>query len=157
MDCSLPGSSFHGDSPGKNTGVGCHFLHTQWNKSKTEKQISYINTYMWNLEKWCRWSYLQSRNRDRQIENKCMFKKGEKEVWDEFGDWDWHIYIFRMRRQSSHSIRKPLYSPRSIHATHEIQKLLCWFCYSPQGLHPLSHHLILCKGVPLVFNEGSLH
>ena len=24
MDCSLPGSSLHGDSPGKNTGVGCH-------------------------------------------------------------------------------------------------------------------------------------
>ena len=23
MDCSLPGSSVHGDSPGKNTGVGC--------------------------------------------------------------------------------------------------------------------------------------
>ena len=24
MDCSLPGSSVHGDSPGKNNGVGCH-------------------------------------------------------------------------------------------------------------------------------------
>ena len=23
MDCSLPGSSVHGDSPSKNTGVGC--------------------------------------------------------------------------------------------------------------------------------------
>ena len=27
MDCSPPGSSVHGiDFPGKNTGVGCHFL-----------------------------------------------------------------------------------------------------------------------------------
>ena len=26
VDCSLPGSSVHGDSPGKNTGVGCHGL-----------------------------------------------------------------------------------------------------------------------------------
>ena len=26
MDCSPSGSSVHGDSPGKNTGVGCHFL-----------------------------------------------------------------------------------------------------------------------------------
>ena len=26
MDCSPPGSSLHGDSPGKNTGVGCHAL-----------------------------------------------------------------------------------------------------------------------------------
>ena len=25
-DCSLLGSSVHGDSPGKSTGVGCHFL-----------------------------------------------------------------------------------------------------------------------------------
>ena len=26
VDCSPPGSSAHGDSPGKNTGVGCHTL-----------------------------------------------------------------------------------------------------------------------------------
>ena len=26
MDCSPPGSSVHGDSPGKNTVVGCHAL-----------------------------------------------------------------------------------------------------------------------------------
>ena len=26
IDCSLPGFSVHGDSPGKNTGVGCHDL-----------------------------------------------------------------------------------------------------------------------------------
>ena len=26
MDCSPPGSSVRGDSPGKNTGMGCHFL-----------------------------------------------------------------------------------------------------------------------------------
>ena len=28
-DCSPPGSSVHGDSPGKNTGVGCHAFF-QW-------------------------------------------------------------------------------------------------------------------------------
>ena len=26
IECSPPGSSVHGDFPGKNTGVGCHFL-----------------------------------------------------------------------------------------------------------------------------------
>ena len=26
MDCGPPGSSVHGIFPGKNTGVGCHFL-----------------------------------------------------------------------------------------------------------------------------------
>ena len=29
MDCSPPGSSVHEDSPGKNTGVGCH-IFVQW-------------------------------------------------------------------------------------------------------------------------------
>ena len=40
--------------------------------------MSYVNTYMWNLEKWYRWSYLQ--NRDRDIENKGMDTKGEKQL-----------------------------------------------------------------------------
>ena len=48
MDCSPPGSSVRGDSPGKNTGVGCHALLqgifltpvvTQVQKS--EKKIAY--------------------------------------------------------------------------------------------------------------------
>ena len=50
--------------------------HTEWSKSEREKQISHINIYMWNLEKWYRWSYLQSRKRDTDIENKCMDTKG---------------------------------------------------------------------------------
>ena len=29
MDCSPPGSSVHGDSPGRNTGVGCHAIPFQ--------------------------------------------------------------------------------------------------------------------------------
>ena len=33
---------------------------------------------MWNLEKLHRRSYLQSRNRDTDVENKCMDTKGEK-------------------------------------------------------------------------------
>ena len=39
MDCSLPGSSVHEDSPGKNTGVGCHFL-LQCMKVKSESEVS---------------------------------------------------------------------------------------------------------------------
>ena len=30
MECSLPGSSVYGDSPGKNTGVGCHSGMEVW-------------------------------------------------------------------------------------------------------------------------------
>ena len=34
MDCGRPGSSAHGDSPGKNTGMGCHVL--LWGISPTQ-------------------------------------------------------------------------------------------------------------------------
>ena len=43
MDCSLPGSSVHGESPGKNTGVGCHVLPQRifWTRDRT--CISYVS------------------------------------------------------------------------------------------------------------------
>ena len=43
---------------------------------------------MWNLEKWCRLSYVQSRNRDIDIENKQMDTKGEPE-----GGKNWEVGI----------------------------------------------------------------
>ena len=52
--------------------------HTEWSKSEREKQISYINTYMWNLEKWYRWTGLQDRNWDTDVENKRTDTKGGK-------------------------------------------------------------------------------
>ena len=67
--------------------------HSEWINSERKKQIFYINTYMWNLEKWYGWTYLQSRNRDTDVENKCMDTKGRKSgEWDELGDWDWNSY-----------------------------------------------------------------
>ena len=57
---------------------GSRDCRTEWNKSEREKQISYINAYMWNLEKWYRWTGLQGRNRDTDVENKRMDTKGGK-------------------------------------------------------------------------------
>ena len=51
-----------------------------------EKQISYINTHTWNLEKWYRWTYLQSRSRLTDVENKWISRGMER--WEELGDWD---------------------------------------------------------------------
>ena len=52
--------------------------HRVWNKSERKKQISYINAYMWNLEKWYRWTGLQGRKRDTDVGNKRMDTKGGK-------------------------------------------------------------------------------
>ena len=117
MDCSLPG---------KNTGVGCHallqgifptqgpnpcllcLLHWQadsFTTSTTWKalplkimiQISYSNIYTWNLEKWYRWTYLQSRNRYIDIENKhTVTKQGKGGAMN----WEAEINIYTVQFSS---------------------------------------------------------
>ena len=41
--------------------------------------IWYINTYIWNLEKWYWWTYFQGRHRDADIENRLVDIVGEGE------------------------------------------------------------------------------
>ena len=65
---------------------------TEWSKSEREKQILYISAYMWNLEKWYRWTYLQGRNRDADRERICGHS-GEKKGMGWVGRLDWHIYM----------------------------------------------------------------
>ena len=45
--------------------------YIEWSKLEREKQMQYINAYMWNLEKCYRWTYLQGRNRDTDREWTC--------------------------------------------------------------------------------------
>ena len=45
--------------------------YTEWGKSEREKQLLYTNTYIWNLERWHCWTYLQSSN-GADIENRLM-------------------------------------------------------------------------------------
>ena len=52
--------------------------HTQWSKSDSERQI-YDITYMWNLYKLYKWTYLQNRNKLIDLENKLMVTKGDSE------------------------------------------------------------------------------
>ena len=63
-------------------------------KLERENQISYINAYMWDLEKWYRWKGLQGRNRDTYVENKRMDTKGGKRQGDGGdGVMNWEIGI----------------------------------------------------------------
>ena len=48
--------------------------HTE---SERLKQISYINAYMWNLEKWYRWTGLQAEMRQRCREQTCGHHGGK--------------------------------------------------------------------------------
>ena len=46
-------------------------------KSEREKQILYINAYIWNLEGWYWWTCLQSTNGDADTRNKLVDTAGE--------------------------------------------------------------------------------
>ena len=48
--------------------------YTDWCKS--EKQILYINAYIWNLDIWCWGTHLQGRNRYRDTENRLVDTAG---------------------------------------------------------------------------------
>ena len=68
---------------------GSRAYHTEWSKSDRERQISYDISYMRNLKKWYKWTYLQNRNRLTDIENKLMVTKGISAVGrDKLGVWD---------------------------------------------------------------------
>ena len=46
--------------------------YTEWNKSEREKQIFYINAYIWNIEKWHRSTYLQGKDRDADVKDRLV-------------------------------------------------------------------------------------
>ena len=56
--------------------------------SQKEKPMLYVNAYMWNLEKWYRWSYLQGRNSDTDVEKKYKDANWGLGLWDELGEWN---------------------------------------------------------------------
>ena len=56
-------------------------------KSDRERQTLYI-TYMWNLKKRYKWTYLQNRNRLADIENNYGYQRGKVGGRDKLGVWD---------------------------------------------------------------------
>ena len=63
--------------------------YTEWNKSEKEKQVSYINAYIWNLEKWYWWTYLQGSNGDTNVK-RVVDTVGGKRGMDKL-NWSIHI------------------------------------------------------------------
>ena len=63
-----------------------------WSKSEREKQILYINAYMWNLRKLV-WMILFTKQKWSHRHREQTYRyQGGKGCWDELEDWDWHIY-----------------------------------------------------------------
>ena len=58
--------------------------YTEWRKSEKVKKKKTINAYIWNLEGWYWWAYLQDSLGDTDTENRLIDPVGE-----EVGGMDW--------------------------------------------------------------------
>ena len=58
--------------------------YTEWSKSETERQISYIKAYTWSLERWYWWNYLQSSSGDTDVERRHVDTERGRRGWDEW-------------------------------------------------------------------------
>ena len=45
---------------------------TQWSKSERERQMLYINAYIWNLERWYWWSYMQGSKGNTDVKSRLL-------------------------------------------------------------------------------------
>ena len=72
--------------------------YTEWSKSEIERQILYINAYIWNLERWYQQSYIQGSKGDTDIKNRLLDTVGEGEggmIWEN----SLETYIFPYGKQ----------------------------------------------------------
>ena len=59
--------------------------YTEWSMSERERQILYINAYIWDLERQYWWSYFQVSKGNTDVENRLLDSVGEGEgemVWE---------------------------------------------------------------------------
>ena len=50
--------------------------YTEWSRSERERQISYIDAYIWNLERWHWQAYIQGSKGDPDIKNRLLDSVG---------------------------------------------------------------------------------
>ena len=102
--------------------------YSEWNKSERERQISYTNACIWNLERWYWWTCLQGSNGDTDIEDRLVYTVGEEESgmnWES----SMETYAFSSVQFSHPVVSNSLWPHESQHATPP--------CPSPApGVHP---------------------
>ena len=84
--------------------------HTECSKSEREKPILYINAYIWILEKWSWWTYLQGRKRDADVENGLVDTGGDGEGGT---NWESSMDIYTLPCVKEIASGKMLYSTGS--------------------------------------------
>ena len=93
-DCSPPGFSIYGDSPGKNAGVACHALLQRIFLAKGSNRVAYISCLgRWVLYHWCHLGSPDTWQVHKiYLSNKCL-NRGRENMTSH-----WDCKIFEERR-----------------------------------------------------------
>ena len=67
----------------------------EWNKSERERQLLYINIYMWNLERWYWQSFMQGSKEETDVENRLLDSVGGegRTIWENSIETDTLLYV----------------------------------------------------------------
>ena len=81
----------------------------------SQKHILYINAYIWNLEKWYSWAYLQGRNTDTDIEDRLVdtVREGENGT-----NWESCTETYTLPYVKQTASGNLLYNRESFHLVH---------------------------------------
>ena len=103
-----------------------------YRQSKDRQEEGNISTRVWDPERRYRRSYLRSRNRGADVENRCMDTEGA-ERRDERGDWNGHVHA---RAQSCLTLRPEDCSPpgSSVHGISQARVLAGGCHFLLQGI-----------------------
>ena len=125
--------------------------HTEWSQ-KEKKQVSHINTLVWNLARRYRWTCLQGQNQHTDIENKRMGTKGGKGVG--VMNWKIGIDIYTLSSVQLLSHVRLFVTPRI--ATRQASLFITNSCSPPKPMSielvMPSNHLILCRPLLLLLS-----
>ena len=81
MDCSLPGSSVHGDSLGKNTGVACHAFLQGILTQRSNPDLPHCRWILYRLSQYSYLYYLILTTTLQSIHQYCHFGNKKIEIW----------------------------------------------------------------------------
>ena len=88
-------------------------IQSEISQKEKNKSISCINTYIWNLERWYWWTYVQGSNRDADREQTCEHSGREETVGQmERVAWNIHTTVCKIDQFSSVQSLRRIHSLR---------------------------------------------
>ena len=91
--------------------------YTEWSKSEKERQVQYINAYIWNLERQFWWSYMQGGKGNTDVKNRLLDSEEEGEggmIWEYSIETCISPYIM-MVMMTSASLMHEAGHPKTVH------------------------------------------